>query len=677
MKKNKKLYFTIIILVIVTLITLFALVLKSNKSIFSINEKQWIESNKNKVIDIAILNDVPSINYNGDGVLFSFLDDFEKALGLEFNMTSYKIDDDINSNYIFRIVDKYSSNDLLILRDNYVYVSKNNTLYDSINNFSNLKIGVLESDYDKFISILNDNNTLEKYSSITDLRNSLDDSNNELDGIIILKSLIVQKYIVDDLTIGYQFDDITKDFVLSLNGDEALNNIIRKYYNDWKNNNFDSEYNSALLNSYYKFKNIKDSDQTTIKSKKYVYGFVENGIYDLLSGSNLKGINNLVLKGFSDFSGVSITYKKFGSIKDLLNDYNNGSVDIFFNNTIYDSFDKNSLITKSGINSRIVFVSKYNSDILIDSKYGFNDREVYIVDSSYVEKYLDSLNLKYKKFSNMKQLLKNVSDDSLIAIDLDNYNYYKNSDLVDYKIDYIYNNEFNYKYVVNADEKNLSDLFDFYVNYSSSDKIISDGYELIGNKVVNYFYILVIVIILLVVSCSLISINKVKRYLYLRKKKRKINLSKTDKLKFIDQLTSLKNRAYLNSKIDSWDNSEVYPQAIIIIDLNNISYINDNYGREEGDRVIVEAANILISSQLSNSEIIRSDGDEFLIYLVGYNEKYVISYLRALSREMKKLSHGFGAATGYSMINDGIKTIDDAVNEATLEMKNNKEDITY
>ena len=56
-------------------------------------------------------------------------------------------------------------------------------------------------------------NTLEKYSSITDLRNSLDDSNNELDGIIILKSLIVQKYIVDDLTIGYQFDDITKDFV--------------------------------------------------------------------------------------------------------------------------------------------------------------------------------------------------------------------------------------------------------------------------------------------------------------------------------------------------------------------------------------------------------------------------------------------------------------------------------
>ena len=53
----------------------------------------------------------------------------------------------------------------------------------------------------------------------------------------------------------------------------------------------------------------------------------------------------------------------------------------------------------------------------------------------------------------------------------------------------------------------------------------------------------------------------------------------------------------ITSKIESWDESEVYPQAIIIIDLNNISYINDNYGREEGDKVITEAANILIMNQ--------------------------------------------------------------------------------
>ena len=42
---------------------------------------------------------------------------------------------------------------------------------------------------------------------------------------------------------------------------------------------------------------------------------------------------------------------------------------------------------------------------------------------------------------------------------------------------------------------------------------------------------------------------------------------------------------------------------------------------------------------------------------------------------MKSLPHEFGAAVGYSMIIDEIKTIDDAINEATLEMIANKQDL--
>ena len=41
---------------------------------------------------------------------------------------------------------------------------------------------------------------------------------------------------------------------------------------------------------------------------------------------------------------------------------------------------------------------------------------------------------------------------------------------------------------------------------------------------------------------------------------------------------------------------------------------------------------------------------------------------------MKNLPYGFGACIGYSMIKDDIKTIDDAISEATLEMKTKKED---
>ena len=111
------------------------------------------------------------------------------------------------------------------------------------------------------------------------------------------------------------------------------------------------------------------------------------------------------------------------------------------------------------------------------------------------------------------------------------------------------------------------------------------------------------------------------------------------------------------------------------IDLNNIAYINDNFGHTEGDKVIATAASILINNQLSGSELLRTNGNEFLVFTVGHDEKSVVTYIRKLNKEFKELSHGFGAAIGYSMITDEIKTIDDAINEATLDMRSNKEEI--
>ena len=196
------------------------------------------------------------------------------------------------------------------------------------------------------------------------------------------------------------------------------------------------------------------------------------------------------------------------------------------------------------------------------------------------------------------------------------------------------------------------------VDYTVFDKTISNSY-----------IIPIIIIILVVILCVLFFTRKKDPV-----KNKNTNISKENKLKYIDLLTSLKNRNYLNDQIEKWDESGIYPQAIVIVDLNNVAYINDNYGHTEGDTVIKEAAGILFKTQLENTEIMRTNGNEFLIYLVNYEEKQVISYTRKLNKEMKDLSHGFGAAVGYSMITDGLKTIDDAINEATLDMRSNKEE---
>ena len=165
-------------------------------------------------------------------------------------------------------------------------------------------------------------------------------------------------------------------------------------------------------------------------------------------------------------------------------------------------------------------------------------------------------------------------------------------------------------------------------------------------------------------------------YLFGKSKKRIVlntKVKNNEKIRYVDMLTSLKNRNYYNDRLEIWNQNTVYPQCVIVLDLNNIKYLNDTFGHEEGDKQIKATANILFKTQLENTEIIRTDGNEFLIYMVEYDEKQAVSYIRKLNREFKNLSHGFGAAIGYSIISDAIKTIDDAINEATLDMRTNKE----
>ena len=194
---------------------------------------------------------------------------------------------------------------------------------------------------------------------------------------------------------------------------------------------------------------------------------------------------------------------------------------------------------------------------------------------------------------------------------------------------------------------------------------ITDSSKNQGGFASLYLTIVLIVIIPIIILFALLAFTRTRKNMKI--------LHKEDVLKYNDMLTSLKNRNYLRAHIDEWDEMKITPRTVIIADLNKLKYINDNYGQEEGNILIKKAAAILINTQLEKSEIIRTDGNEFLIYLIGYTKTQVNTYINKLSREFEKLPHGFGAAIGYSMIEDEIKTIDDAINEASIEMRMDKE----
>ena len=279
---------------------------------------------------------------------------------------------------------------------------------------------------------------------------------------------------------------------------------------------------------------------------------------------------------------------------------------------------------------------------------------------------------KIKTYSSINELAKNKSN-RLLVVDSETYNYYQNSKFSKYKLLYKDTMMNDYKFMVKKNDESFYDLFNYIINTNSYYNYRNEGLNNLNQSILAnttmleaYLIVLAIIFIPSIIILIIYLINK---------HKHKVKRIKIDnRHKYTDMLTSLKNRNYLNIKLPEWEESKVFPQSIVIVDLNNVKYINDNYGHEAGDDLIIKAASILVNTQLENSEIIRTDGNEFLIYLVGYSEKQMAVYTKKLTKEMKSLPYEFGAAVGFSMIEDEIKTLDDAINEATLEMITNKEE---
>lgn len=81
------------------------------------------------------------------------------------------------------------------------------------------------------------------------------------------------------------------------------------------------------------------------------------------------------------------------------------------------------------------------------------------------------------------------------------------------------------------------------------------------------------------------------------------------KLLYIDPMMNVYNRRYYKEFIQS--GADV--KAVALIDMDNIKQINDDYGREVGDRVLQRAAQLLSSRIRKSDYLIRYGGDEFWI----------------------------------------------------------------
>lgn len=654
---------------------LFFYFTKEDENSLTVSEKNWIENNKNKVIDLSIPSDIPVLSSNGEGVVFDFLESLEKNTGLDFNKLSYTVGEKPSSDYAIEVFDKVSNNDILIYQDNYAIIAKNKIQYNTASEIKNIVLGVLEDDMDKVNKYLLGSDSVT-YKPYKDASAMIFDMNNDKIDAMALPRLAYLNDIIkgNNMDIAYNITEYTQDYVLKLGNTKTLNNILKKYYDKWSKTEFETDFNKRLAENYFNVNEIGEKEQVKFRSKRYNYGFVLNSPFDLTTKDGLRGFNYSFLSDFAKATNIELNYKKYSSIENMVNDFNSNNLDIIFDYNNTDKYKMDVYETVSVYDEKIAIIADNKTDLVVNSVNSLTGETVKAVKDSKIASYLEEHGVKIKPYNNISDLIKSLNKNDLAAIDYYTYDNYVRTDLSNFKNLYTFNLDDEYTFILRdiSANKTFNELFDFYLAFTTDKQIVNNSYkELLNytnsNKMINALIVVFSAVVLILVG---ILTGK-----FLRKRKdHNSKLSKTEKLRYIDSLTSLKNRNYLNDNVSKWDASEAYPQSIIVIDLNNIAYINDNFGHTEGDKVIVEGAAVLINNQLPNSEIIRTNGNEFLVFMVGHDEKTVVTYIRKLHKELKKLSHGFGAAIGYSMIVDEIKTIDDAVNEATLDMRNNKQE---
>ena len=668
--KKKIIIGALIVLVLGSILLAYFFTKEDKDTSLTISDKKWIEENRNSVIDFSALTDIPVVSDNGSGLIFDFLSSLEEDTDLEFNKLSYEKEDSVTSDYFLNKKEKLDKNDILLYQDDYVLVSKENNYYLKSNEIKNMSIGLLTNDLENIQNYLNDgyNLTYKTYDTFDNLNNAL--NNNEINMIALPRLDYLKNILENNLNIVYNIRDYKTNYVITLGENERLNEILTKYFDNWKENDYRNSLRSHIINTYFNYKEISEREQTEFRSRRYTYGFVINAPYDVKVNGSLKGFNHTLINDFAIASGIEVDYKQYSSLDSMLKDFNAGNVD-FISGNIKD-LNKKLYHTVPIYDNEMSIISGSVTDLTINSMDSLKGETLLTVKNSKIDDLLNENNIKTKSYDNIQDLINNIKLDDVAAIDTYTYDYFVRQELKNFKnlgnIDIENGSGF-----ISKNETEINNFFNFYLSFVNVKELTNLSYNnliLSNNNTKNLRLILSCLVIVLLIIIAIIT------KVVLRKKKDiNSNLSKTDKLRYVDSLTSLKNRNYLNDNMAKWDSSEAYPQSIIIIDLNNIAYINDNFGHTEGDKVIATAASILINNQLSGSELLRTNGNEFLVFTVGHDEKSVVTYIRKLNKEFKELSHGFGAAIGYSMITDEIKTIDDAINEATLDMRSNKEEI--
>lgn len=135
-----------------------------------------------------------------------------------------------------------------------------------------------------------------------------------------------------------------------------------------------------------------------------------------------------------------------------------------------------------------------------------------------------------------------------------------------------------------------------------------------------------------------------------------------------DMMTQTYNRSFYES--GEYKNKLKYPVGVVMADINNLKYYNDNYGHKEGDILIRTIVNNMQRYIRPVDVLIRLGGDEFLILLQECDKKdsdKIINQIKNSEGNIKLQNITVGTSYGISIANNK-EELNDSIAEADKAM---------
>jgi diguanylate cyclase (GGDEF)-like protein len=103
------------------------------------------------------------------------------------------------------------------------------------------------------------------------------------------------------------------------------------------------------------------------------------------------------------------------------------------------------------------------------------------------------------------------------------------------------------------------------------------------------------------------------------------------RLSLTDPLTRAYNRRYLAEEAPK----RLGPAAAVFLDLDDLKQVNDQFGHQAGDAVLVETAARILGCVRTEDVVVRYGGDEFLVLLTSASAAQVEAIARRIDEELR------------------------------------------